>query len=269
LAESEGVEEMVRKVFVFVGVGVALFIAASAFGGVGSVISSFPWSEARNIYRDANYVYSVAGANTLRRYTVGGSLLGTVTLSRLTTPGDADHTSAGPGYLGVVESANSVFEYRVANGSFVRSVSTGSTTLGYAYFPASTYVYVHIGTYSNIVYRCTTAGSIVSSFTVGSSAGPLAATNRFNDRAGDYVIVGSRIALSARVFTGAGSFVRSFVMPAVTYGCVCGRGAPSARGTTYWCNLRMGTNFYAYQIDLGNTTAVAPTSIGKIKALYR
>lgn len=246
-----------------------MFIAAPAFGGVGSVISSFPWPGALNIYRDANYVYSVAGANTLRRYTVGGSLLGTVTLSRLTTPGDADHTPTGPGYLGVIERANSIFEYRISTGSFVRSVPTGPNTLGYAYFPASTYVYVHRGTYSNIVYRCRTTGSVVSSFVVSNSSGPLAATNRFNDVAGDYVIVGSRIALSARVYTGAGSFVRSFVMPAVTYGCVCGPGSPSARGTTYWCNLRMGTNFYAYQIDLGNTTAVAPASVGRIKALYR
>ncbi len=31
---------------------------------------------ARNIYRDANYVYCVVGANTLRRYTVSGSFLG-------------------------------------------------------------------------------------------------------------------------------------------------------------------------------------------------
>jgi len=257
---------MVRKIFVLVGVGVALFIAAPAFGGVGSVISSFPWSGARNIYRDANYVYSVAGANTLRRYTVGGSLLGTVTLSRLTTPGDADHSPSGPGYFAVIERSSVILEYLVSNGSFVRSIAAGPGTLGGGYFPGGTYVYIHTGTY---VYRLTTAGSLVSSFLVSYSAGPLAATNRFNDLAGDYVIVGSRIALSARVFTGTGSFVRSFVMPAVTYGCVCGRGAPSARGTTYWCNLRLGTNYYAYQIDLGNTTAVAPASVGRIKALFR
>ncbi|NIT36330.1 MAG: hypothetical protein GTN49_07495 [candidate division Zixibacteria bacterium] len=260
---------MLRKVFILVGVSVAACIAAPAFGGVGSVISSFPWSEARNIYRDGNYVYCVAGANALRRYTVGGSLLGTVTLSRLTAPADADHTPTGPGYLGVIEQSNRLFEYRVANGSFVRSVATGPITLGYAYFPGSTYVYLHRGTYSNIVYRCTTAGSVVSSFPVSSSAGTIAATNRFNDVAGDYVVVGSRVALSASVYTGTGSFVRSFVMPAVTYGCVCGPGAPSARGTTYWCNLRMGVERFAYQIDLGNATAVAPASVGRIKALFR
>jgi hypothetical protein len=257
---------MVRKIFVLVGVGVALFIAAPAFGGVGSVISSFPWSGARNIYRDANYVYSVAGANTLRRYTVGGSLLGTVTLSRLTTPGDADHCVAGVGRMTVLGGGNRIFEYRISSGSLIRSYAAPPSTTGYAYFPGSAYVYMHSENYIN---RFTTAGSFVSRFPVSYSAGPIAATNRFNDRAGDYVIVGSRIALSARVFTGAGSFVRSFVMPAVTYGCVCGRGAPSARGTTYWCNLRMGTNYYAYQIDLGNTTAVAPASVGRIRALYR
>lgn len=263
--ESEGVEEMARKAFVLVGVGVASCVAA-AFGGVGSVISSFPWSEARNIYRDGNYVYSVAGANTLRRYTVGGSLLGTVTLSRLTTPGDADHSPSGPGYFAVIERSSVIFEYVVSSGSFVQSFAAAPGTLGGGYFPGATYVYIHVSPY---VFRFTTAGSLVGSFLVSYSAGPLAATNRFNDVAGDYVIVGSRIALSASVYTGTGSFVRSFVIPAVTYGCVCGAGAPSARGTTYWCNLRMGTDFAAYQIDLGNTTAVAPASLGRVKALFR
>lgn len=266
MAESEGVEEMVRKVFVLVGVVIASCIAAPAFGGVGSVISSFPWSEARNIYRDANYVYSVAGANTLRRYTVGGSLLGTVTLSGLTTPGDADHSPSGPGYFAVIERSSVIYEYVVSSGSFVRSIAAGPGTLGGGYFPGSTYVYIHMSPH---VYRFTTAGSLVSSFLVSYSAGPLAATNRFNDVAGDYVVVGSRVSLYATVYTGSGSRVTSFVLPAVTYGCVCGPGAPSSRGTTYWCNLRMGVERFAYQIDLGNATAVAPASVGRIKALYR
>jgi hypothetical protein len=255
---------MTSKVCIVIAAACA---AAPTFGAVGDVISSFPWPNARNAYRDADYVYCVVGTNTLRRYTAGGSLVGTVALSGLTAADDADHCVAGGGRMTVLGGSNQIFEYRLSNGSLIRSYAAPPSTTGYAYFPAGAYVYVHSETYIN---RYTTAGSFVSSFQVSYSAGPIAATNRFNDRAGDYVIVGSRIALSASVYTGTGSLVRSFVMPAVTYGCVCGPGAPSSRGTTYWCNLRMGTDFYAYQIDLGNTNAaVTPASIGKIKTLYR
>jgi hypothetical protein len=255
---------MVRTAGIVVAAACA---AASAFGAVGDVISSFPWPNARDAYRDGNYVYCVVGTNTLRRYTVGGSLVGTVSLGGLTAAGDADHCVTGAGRMTVLGGSNRIFEYLIANGSLIRSYAAPSGTTGFAYCPGATYHYVHSGAY---VRRYTTGGSLVSSFPVNSSDGPIAATDRFRDRAGDYVVVGSRLSFYATVYTGTGSRVRSFVLPAVTYGCVCGPGAPSTHGTTYWCNLRMGTDFYAYQIDLGNTNvALEPASIGKVKTLYR
>jgi hypothetical protein len=254
------------KVLSLIAAAATLLAAAPALGAVGDVISSFPWPSARNAYRDASYVYCVVGTNTLRRYTVGGSLAGTVALRGLTAAADADHCVAGAGRMTVLGGGNRIFEYRISNGSLIRSFAASPSTTGYGYSPGRAYYFVHSGA---DVYRYTKAGSLVSSFTVSYSAGPIAVADRFRNRAGNYVIVGSRLGFHATVYTGSGSRVTSFVLPAVTYGCVCGPGAPSTYGTTYWCNLRMGTGFYAYQIDLGNATAVAPTSVGRIKALYR
>jgi hypothetical protein len=258
---------MRRKGFALVTTSAVLFAAAvPAFGGVGDVISSFRMDGARNIYRDVNYVYCVVGANTLRRYTVSGSLVGTVTLAGLTNAGDADHSPLGPGHLGVIEASNRIYHYRIPNGSFITSMPTGPATLGYAYFPGSAYFYVHTGT---SVYRYTTTGSFVGSFTVAYSATAIAATDRFDDMGGDYVIVASR-SVGTSVFTGSGRFVRSFNVPGGPAGCVCGPGTPYTPKTTYWCNIPVGANRFAYEIDLGNkNVGVAPKSLGKIRALYR
>jgi hypothetical protein len=245
----------------------AAFAATTAWGAVGDVISSFFWLEARDIYRDGNYVYCVYGANTLRRYTVGGSLAGNVTLSGLTAAGDADHCVAGSGRMTVLGGGNRIFQYRITNGSLISSYAAPPSTTGFAYCPGGACYYVHS---EAEVRRYSTGGSLLSSFPVSYSPGPVAATDRFRDQAGDYIIVGSQLSFYANVYTSSGSLVGSFVLPAVTYGSVCGPGSPSSRGTTYWCNLRMGTDFYAYQIDLGNTNvAVAPASAGKVRALFR
>lgn len=250
-----------------VAAAAALLVAAPALGAVGDVISSFPWPGARNVYRDASYVYCVVDTNTLRRYTVGGSLVGTVTLNGLTAADDADHCVAGAGRMTVIGGGNNLFDYWVSSGSLIRTYAAPPSTTGYGYAPGRAYYFVHSGA---DVGRYTKAGSLVSSFTVSYSAGPIAVADRFRNRAGNYVVVGSKLGFSATVYTGTGSRVTSFVLPAVTYGCVCGPGAPATHGTTYWCNLRRGTDFYAYQIDLGNTNAaVAPASMGRLKALFR
>jgi hypothetical protein len=255
---------MTRKVLILWAAACA---AAPALGAVGDVISSFPWPSARDAFRDGDYVYCVVGTNTLRRYTAGGSLVGTVALSGLTAADDADHCVAGAGRMTVIGGGNRLFDYWVSSGSLIRSYAAPASTTGYGYSPGRAYYFVHSGAYVN---RYTRAGSLAGSFPVSYSAGPIAVADRFRNRAGNYVVVGSKLSFYASVYTGTGSLVESFIVPAVTYGCVCGPGAPVSHGTTYWCNLRLGTEFYAYQIDLGNTNvAVAPASAGKVKALFR
>jgi hypothetical protein len=254
----------------FISITVAAAICAAAVpasAGVGDVISSFKMDGARNIYRDGNYVYCVVGTNTLRRYTVSGSLVGTVALAGLTDAGDADHSPLGPGYLAVIEGSNRIYEYRIANGSLVRSMAAGPSTVGYAYFPGGAYFYTHTGA---SVYRYTTAGSLVNTFAVPYAATEIAATDRFNDKGGEYVVVATRSLGRTYVYTGVGAIVTTFNVVVAPAGCVCGPGTPYTPKTTYWCNVPVGANRFAYQFDLGNkNVGLAPTSLGKIRALYR
>jgi hypothetical protein len=242
-------------------------MAAPAYGAIGDVISSFPMSRARNIYRDENYVYCVAGTNTLRQYTVNGSLVRTVSLPGLTNAGDADHSPLGPAYFGVLERSNRIFEFRLATGSFVRSRAVGASTVGYAHFPGSPYFYTHTGAR---IMRYTVAGSLVSSFDVSYSATVIAATRRFNDAGGEFVLVANRSTGRTAAYTGAGSLVRYFNVPGPAVGAVCGPGTGYTPKTRYWCTVPAGSDRFAYEIDLGNVNvAVEPASWGSVKALFR
>lgn len=244
--------------------------AVCAWGAAGSVIGSFAWPNARDAYRDGNYVYSVASPDTLRTYGVNGSLLKTVSLAGLTTAGDADHSVEGAGYLAVLDGTSLLREYVISTGSLVKSAAVPNRT-GYAYIPGGAYTYFAGGSY---VYRYTTAGSLVNSFpTPGPYIGGLAATRAFNGVSGEYVVVAVwawghdwDVGL---VYTATGSTVATFTIPGTTYGCVCGPGHPASYGTTFWCNSDAGGGRWAYQLDLGNGTAVTPVSLGKVKALFR
>ena len=261
--------------------------SAPAYAGPGYVISSF---EARpgyrmfvqGIYRDASYVYAAVGDYTnnrityLFKYTPSGSSVG---LARgLPGPyllyGDADHSALGDGYFAIIYDESSVRDIDLASGSIVSSWSPFADMYGYAYIPGGAYKYVL--TEGGTVYRFTVAGSLVSSFAVGWGKS-LAASDRFAGRSGEFVIVaGDR---AANVYSGAGSLIRTFVVPEAPYLCLkhdtaaCGVGYPGECNTTFWAHLtdRMPPwdRDFVYQISLGNGVAVAPASVGRIKALYR
>ena len=258
-----------RKLAIITAAALTALVALCAWGAVGSVISSFPWPGARNVYRDADYAYSVASPNTLRAYTVNGSLVNSVSLAGLTDAGDADHSVLGGAYLAVLAGKNMLRDYVISTGSLARSVAVANC-VGYAYIPGGAYKYVAAGAY---VYRYKTGGSLVSSFRIlGPYIGGIAATGAFNGQSGEYVIVAVWAYDSdvGMVYTGAGSAVATFTIPGTTYGCVCGPGYPPSFGTTFWCNSEVGAGRrYAYQLDLGNGTAVAPVSLGRIRALFR
>ncbi len=258
-----------KKLFMTTAAALYALAAFCAWGEVGSVISSFAWSDARNIFYDGSYAYSVADPNLLRTYNFNGSLVKSVRLTGLTGPADADHSALGEGYLALLDGKNVLRDYVVSTGSLARSVEFSDNT-GYGYAPGGAYMYVATGTY---VHRCTTAGSLVSSFRImGPYIGGLAAMSSFEGRSGNYAVVAVWAYDSdvGMVYTGSGSMVGTFSVPGTTYGCVCGPGRPPSFGTTFWCNSEVGAGRrYAYQLDLGNGTAVAPTSLGRIRALFR
>jgi len=259
-------------------------LAAAAAATPGDVISRFPLSGniypvGAAMYRDATYAYGVFDAGPggeLWKYTPAGNFISSVTLPGATRPVDADHCHLGAGYFIVLDGGTRLMAYHVATGSLLGSLPVPATADGVAYDATSGYYY---GSADNYVYRFTTAGSLVGSFSGGPDAGTLAAAPRFAGQAGDYVIVNpkARGVHPTRVYTAAGSFVASFTFSGpypdmdLRYGAIAGDGYPASFGTTLWVVLR--TDFIwrsAYQIDLGNANpAVAPASFGAVKALYR
>jgi hypothetical protein len=275
---------MVKRIaFILIGA----CVAAAAVAAPGDVISHFSLSGniypvGAAMYRDATYAYGVfdGGSGTedgeLWRYTPGGSLVSSLTLYGTTDPIDACPSHAGAAYLVVLDNGTQLRGYHVATGFSLGSVPIPISPVDGLAYGASGYYY---GSYNNYIFRTTTEGSILSSFSGGPDAGTLAATDRFAGLAGDYVIVNpkSQGIQPTRVYTGAGSFVASFTFsgPYPTmdyrYGAVAGAGDPPSYGTTMWVVLR--TDFIyrsAYQIDLGNGgVSVAPASLGTVKALFR
>jgi hypothetical protein len=269
-----------RIVFVLISAG----LAAAAGAVPGDVISHFPLSGniypvGAAMYRDAAFAYGIYDAGPggeLWRYTPAGSLLGSVTLPGMTRAIDACDCHFGAGYVIVLDNGTLLRAYHVATGSLLGSLPVPATADGVAYGATSGYYY---GSANNYIYRITTAGSLVGSFSGGPDAGTLAAAPRFAGQAGDYVIVNPKAqgVHPTRVFTGAGSFVASFTFSGpyptmdLRYGAIAGDGYPASFGTTLWLVLR--TDFIwrsAYQIDLGNADpAVAPASFGAVKALFR
>jgi hypothetical protein len=269
-----------RIVAILISAGLA---ASASFAVPGDVISHFTLSGniypvGAAMYRDATYAYGVYDAGPggqLWRYTPAGSFLSSFALPGATRPMDAGDCHLGAGYVMVLDNGTLLRAYHVATGSLLGSLPVPAAD-GVTYDSTSRYYY---GSANNYIYRITTAGSLVGSFSGGPDAGTLAATPRFAGQAGNYVIVNpkARGIHPTRVYTGAGSFVASFTFSGpyptmdLRYGAIAGAGYPASKGTTLWLVLR--TDFIwrsAYQIDLGNGgAAVEPASLGAVKALFR
>lgn len=256
----------------------ATFAAAfSAQAAAGSVLSSFKMTEtgspeAAGIYRDWMYVYGVlcsTGPDYFAAYTPSGSLVRSVTLPQAQAPRDADHSTLGGGYVDVFDSGTKMLLTYKTNGEFVKAKPLPSDTTAYAYIPGSSKYFV---ARDEMVFRYTTNDVLVNKFFVGGDLGGLAATPVYDGRDGEYVIIGrSGAGGYSYVYTGAGSLLDSFVVPGEgTYGSVVARAYPANLQRTYWSVQSIGTARWAYQVEVGGTApAVAPASLGKVRAVYR
>jgi hypothetical protein len=262
---------MKAKALIMITAFATALVGAPAQGAVGDVISSFYMTgtsapTALGIYRDSACVYGLVynSGGYLWSYTTAGSYIGSVTLAGATYPRDADQIHTGTGYLGVIDGLVGRV-YTVATGSLVTSTVI-PVSWGFGYAAGGPYYYYGRGT---TVQCYSTMGSLLNSFSVPSQGGGLAGTTAFNGLNGNYVIFAPAAAGTTYVYTNAGVMVGSFVVPGATNGCVCGAGAPTSYGTTYWANQNTGGGMYAYQVDLGSATAVVPKSLGTVKAIFR
>lgn len=276
---------MRRRILVLVAAGAALAAAAATFGAVGDVISSFHiprGPSVAGIYRDAGYVYLIMDKDppkVLRTYTVDGSFVRSIPIANSENYAvEGDHSPKGPGYFALFEVDFLQYEYMyvvsydLATGSIVDTIYLLVNTIfwdatGFAYVPGSRYMYCgfhykEVGPWH--VSRYTTTGTEAGR--IPRRCVSLAATSLYDSLEGEYVVLGDK---PTAVYTSSGSLVGSFALPVYPGASICGPGAPSSYKTTYWCMLRINYEDYCYQIDLGNTTQVAPASLGKVKALFR
>ncbi len=254
--------------------------AAFSYAGVGSVVSSFRVGELwyashYNIVSETSYVYVIrkwisGGSSDLLLFTPAGDFVKSLTIYT-TAHGDADHCPRGPGYISAVNAYGGpgVHDYDVVTGSLIGSWTPSFWPRSFAYIPGGGYKYAGD---SYTVYRFTTGGSLVSSFAGFPNHFNLAATNEYAGRPGEYILCAYGLGVS--VYDAGGTFVGSFTLPSYIYdmnmGACYGPGYPSELGTTYWCvQAKWGYWAWAYQLYLGNGIDVAPTSLGKIKVLYR
>ncbi len=262
----------------------ALTVAAVAVPGrLGSIISSFYmgdlWRMDYCISRDSSYVYVIAGfesggGSTLFAFMPSGKFAFSSGVGPLHS--EADHSVLGSGYIAAINwyGVARVYDYAVYTGSVVGSWAPFERMSAYAYIPGGRHKYVITGDYTSngYLYRFTTEGSLVSSFSVGPRTAGLAATDTFAGRDGEYLIVTKN--WRRYVYSASGSLITSFEhyqYNTGNYGCVCGPGYPADYGTTLWYiqSVWYEHNAYVFQAYLGNGVAVAPASVGKVKALFR
>jgi len=255
----------------------ALAAALTSQAAAATVVSSFRMTgagtpEATGIYRDWTYVYGIlysAGADYLVTYTPAGSVVRSATLPRSDAPRDADHSTLGGGYVDVFDFGKKMLVTYKKNAEFVSEKPLPSDTTAYAYIPGSSKYFI---ARDEMVFRYTTNDVLVNKFYAGGYIGGLAAAPVYDGKNGEYVIIGrSGAGGYSYVYTGGGSLVDSFVVPGSgTYASVVGRAEPKESQRAYWCIQRIGTGRWAYQVDVGGTApAVAPASMGKVKAIYR
>jgi hypothetical protein len=263
--------------------GATLLLAAgSAFGSLGSVISSFWVADnyhyfAYGVARDDTYVYWVSTelypGYFLYYGNPNGGPGGSVRIGAFAAAhDDADVSLLGSGYFAdiyTVGGVRSITDFDVSTGSAVASWAPFSDIQSYAYSPVRRIRYV--GNSSGYVHRYNTAGSLINSFPTPERIRGLAASEEFAGARGEYIIVTQSDYWY--VCTSQGGQVARVPFPSETGmlgEIACGRGYPSEYGTTLWCvGLNRLYHIYVYQISLHNATAVTPASVGKIKALFR
>ncbi len=267
---------LARTASVALAAAVAFIVTAAAVADYPSVISSFRMSGKAPPYARGVYIpwysrtiyaifYEGPGRHSLRVFTTTGSLIATYTMPGGVVLGDADFPPAGySGYLAVVDEGSHELKAYTTTGSFYRVIRTlPSDVVGYGVGGHVT-AYLHLGTRGGVVYRYTPTWSFLNSFLTGMEIADLAAGQGYKGYWSDWLEVGgARYGEPVRVYRG-GYFYGSFSLPGVR-NC----GASAGFRSAYFCLRDLGTEIWAYVVELGPLMAVEPASLGKVKALFK
>ncbi len=275
-----------------------LVLAAGVPAGatVGSVISSFRvrGEYAKNVdavYRDSGHVYCmvwhlVAPSDTyteLQRFTASGSRVSRTRVESYYTFNDADRCHLGAGYFAVLD--GSFLKYVVKEtGTVVGSCRVygpgTSSPVNLAW--DGTHYYVSSGHTRGDFRRYTPYGAYAGTWS--STEWPPGLTvclaTTFAHRAqkvpGRFLIAAAyyRDEPCCIINMWGGKVTAKWSNPAMTYYCACygDSSRPAQYGAALWLGgERRDESLWVYEVDIDarDAAAVAPTSVGKIKAIYR
>ncbi len=266
-----------RKASVALAAAVALIFAAGAFADYPSIVSSFRMSGtavpcARGIYTGygvgvGGIFYEGTGRHSLRVFASGGSLVATYPMPGGVMLGDADRAPEGyPGCFAVVDEGSHELKAYTTTGSFHSIIRTlPGDVVAYA-CGGHVVDYLYLGTTDGKVFRYTPAWSFLNSFWTGVPTADLAAGQGYDGRWGNWVVLGpSRSPADLAAYRGdSGAFYSSFALSGGA-----SRGAVYSAPSMMWCLRDLGTGIWAYEIYTGPLMAVEPSSLGRVKALYK
>jgi hypothetical protein len=268
---------LIRRAGVAVLAAAALLFVPAVLADYPHIVSSFRISGvtppyARGVYGGDDSVggifYEGAGRHSFRVFTSGGSLVATYGMPGGVMLGDADNPPQGyaAGTFAVVdEGAHNVKVYNTT-GSFVGVwKAVPANTVGLA-VGGYTQKFVYLGTSDGVVSAHTYAGSFIASFATGVPLADLGASAAYIGW-GDYVYLGpARNGDPVRVYNYQ-SICGSFSYPGLrNAGTVI---SPWGGSVWSWCLRNAGTEIWAYRARVGSAMAVAPASLGRVKALFR
>jgi hypothetical protein len=245
--------------------------------GVGSVIQSWATpagSEARGCCETGGRVIVTTYYNPQYVCTPAGSLVRSHSISLGTGWRDPSRCHLGAGYYAVINATlrKVVFVHR-GNGTVAGSFAVSGTSpfpMNLTYDARANYYYAN-GYYNNsTARRYTTTGSFAGDILIGgfgAYCGGLGWTPRVKGVRGSYIWANNFGGVGEAVCTTTGSVVASWSAPE-RYGCGGDCGKHHAADARVVWELR-GPSLRAYEVDLANNTAVAPASLGQVKALYR
>lgn len=247
--------------YVFVTVALLAAIAASAFA-FGSLVRSFSCPsgstfpngvafQSNTVYINTNTPDMCWDTNTT------GSLIRSFSSPTTGTMGTAVGSIGGTLYRWVVSySPRVIYRCVASTGSVVNSFAApGTYPYGVAFRDSSYIYYTESGTMQRVFLMHPTTGSIYASYALGFDPNDLA-----YDPAGYLWIVDSTRVVRKCNLTG--STIDSFSVTSYGYAAGCGFG-----GNYVW----VGINAPLHSILVFTTsgTSVTPTSLGKVKTLFR
>ena len=244
------------------------------------VINSFPLAnvspaQARGVYYPYEYPYDTIyvishespGVNYLHKFVSGGSHVSSFLLRGASVAGDADRApdEYSKSYFSVVDvGTNDVKIYNV-EGSLIGTLFPAPADTVAVGIGGHSYNYVYLGTAGGVINRYTGNGVFLGSFSTGIEIRDLAGAGAFANDWGNYALLGpNQPSGTVYAYEYGARPAGSFALPG-DRNC----GAMAYNYTMYWCLREDANGLWAYQVFLGRGMAVAPASLGRVKALFR